>query len=49
MVSPRDSCFLERFPQRPVEAIANGYLIPVSALTSPEPLNVKGNNRSVNG
>src|SRR5271165_1752189 len=49
MISPLDTCLLKCFPHRPVQTVTNGHLIPVSALTSPEPLNVKGNDGPVDG
>jgi hypothetical protein len=40
---------MERFSHRAVQAVTDGYLIPVGAVPIPEPLNIDSNDRPVNG
>jgi hypothetical protein len=48
-IIPRDSRLAECLTHRTVQALADGYLIPVRAAPISEPLNVDRNDGSVNG
>jgi hypothetical protein len=48
-VSPRDTREAKCLPHRPVQAVTDSYLIPVSPMTIPEPLNINSNDGPVNG